>query len=148
MGVLVAAQVEAVDDVEHLAQEHAVLHVLVGVLEGGSHDGAAHGRLGCHLEVLERGEKGVVDEVEQAVGGHCLAVALVVRPVAPPAVLGNERAVVVFVELPVVLFLVVNFQEQHPCYLLDALGIAVDTGIVAHDVADILYKICQSHFNS
>ena len=142
---LVVAKVELVDDVDHLTEQHAVLHVLVGILEGGAHDGAAHGCLRRHLQILQGREQGVVDEIEQGIGRQSFACAVVLSPGAPAAVLGDERDVVVFVKLPVILLFVVHFQEQHPCDLLDALGITVDTGIVAHDVADILYKIGKCH---
>ena len=137
---LVVGKVEAVDHVHDLAEEDAVLHVVVGVREGRLHDGLADGRGGGDGQLLEGGEEGVVHELEQTVAGHGGAGAVVCRPVRPAAVLGDDGDVAVVVPFPVLFLRVVHFQEKHPCDLLDALGIAVDARVVAHDVAQPLYE--------
>jgi hypothetical protein len=46
----------------------------------------------------------------------------------------NRRAVIVLHQLQLLILVVDDFQEEHPAQLADALGIAIDAGILAHDV--------------
>ena len=133
VAVLRLVEVDAVVDlVDHLAHQVAGLHVVVGVLEDAADDEAALVVM-RRLEVLEGGEQLVVDEVEQLVAGHALGVG---GPVAPAQRLGDGRAVGV-VEQFVLGFLVVeDLEEEHPDQLADALGVAIDADILAHDVLD------------
>ena len=140
VALLVVGEVEVVDHVHDLAEEDAVLHVVVGVGEGGLHDGLADGRGGGDGQFLQRGEEGVVDEVEEPVAGHGGAGAVVGGPVRPAARLGDDGIVAVVVPFPVFLLGVVHLQEEHPRDLLDALGVAVDARVVAHDVAQTLHE--------
>ena len=139
VALLVVGEVQLVDDVDDLAKEDAVLHVVVGVGEGGLDDGLLDGRVGVHGQVLQRGEQGVVDEIQQSFAGHALA-CLVVGPVAPAAAVREDGNIVVLVDLPILLLGVVYLEKQHPGDLLDALGVAVDARVVAHDVPQALYK--------
>ena len=136
---LIVAQVQLVDDVDDLAKEDAVLHIVVGVGEGGLDDGLLDGRVGVHGQVLQRGEQGIVDEVQQRFAGHALA-GLVMGPMAPAAVIREDGDVIVFVDLPILLLGIVDLEKQHPGDLLDALGVAVDARVVAHDVPQALDK--------
>ena len=84
-------------------------------------------------QVLEGGEELVVDEVEQLVAGHAFRVG---RPVAPAQRLGDRRAVVVVEQLVLGFLVVVDLEEEHPDELADALRVAIDADILAHDVLD------------
>ena len=139
VALLVVGEVQLVDDVDDLAQEDAVLHVVVGVGEGGLDDGLLDGRVGVHGQVLQRGEQGVVDEIQQSFAGHTLA-GLVVGPVAPAAAVRKDGNIVVLVDLPILLLGIVYLEKQHPGDLLDALGVAVDARVVAHNVPQALDK--------
>ena len=97
------------------------------------------GRGGVHGQALERGKQRVVHEVQQRVAGHALA-GLVVRPIRPAAGLRDDGFIIVLVKLPVLLLGVIDLEKQHPRDLLDALRVAVDARVVAHDVAQTLYK--------
>ncbi len=132
----VAFEVEFVDDIDDLSEEDAVFHIVVGIGEGGLDDGFFEGCFGGDGETFEGGKEGVVDEVEEGVAGHGFAGAVVFCPGAPTAVLRDDGGVVLVVYLPVGFFGVVDFEEEHPCHLFNALGIAVDTGVVPHDVAN------------
>ena len=137
VGLLGVGEVDGgVDLVEDHAQEGAVLHVVVGFLEGLADDGlAARGR-GGDGECLERGEEVAVDEVEEGLAGEgALGVG---GPVAPTEALRDDGAVALVKELPILLFGIVDFEEEDPGELLDALGVAGDAGILAHDVAEAL----------
>ena len=83
--------------------------------------------------VAQGAREGVVDEVEQGLAGDAF---LVGRLVAPAEMLWNGRAVVVLERLALPLAVVEDFQEEHPGHLLDALGVAVGAGVLAHDVLD------------
>ena len=139
VALLVVGEVQLVDDVDDLAKEDAVLHIVVGVGEGGLDDGLLDGRVGVHGQVLQRGEQGVVDEIQQGFTGHALA-CLVVGPVAPAAAVREDGNIVVLVDLPILLLGVVYLEKQHPGDLLDALGVAVDARVVAHNIPQALDK--------
>ena len=52
----------------------------------------------------------------------------------------NDGFVFFLADIPVLLLGVIDFQKEHPGNLLDALHIAVDAGVVAHDVPDAFDK--------
>ena len=70
-----------------------------------------------------------------------IATSIVMRPVAPTAFFWNNRLVIIIVQFPIILFLVIDFQEQHPRHLFYALRITVDTDIIAHYIANSFYEI-------
>ena len=56
-----------------------------------------------------------------------------------PSRMGSDRRPVAVVEqLPLGLAVVEDLEEDHPPELRDALGVAVDPGVLAHDVLDRL----------
>ena len=123
-------EVDAVDLVDHLAHELAGLHEVVGVLEHVAHGFCARG---LRRQGLELREQLVVDELEQFVAGDAFRVG---RPGAPLEFLRDRRAVVVAEQLQFLVLVVDDLEEEHPAQLADALGIAVDAGVLAHDVLD------------
>ena len=133
MPLALAVEVDAVELVDHLAQQVAALHVVVGILEHAAHHVAARVALGVARQLLERHEQLGVDEVEQVVAGDALGVG---RPVAP-AHAGRDRAGV-FVAGQFQFFFqrIEDFQEQQPGQLRDALRVAIHAGVLAHDVLD------------
>ena len=139
--LLVAAEVEPIYDVYDLTKQNAILHVLIGILESGTNYGTPHGCLRRYLQLFEGWKECAVHEVEQLVGSQGRASSVVLCPIAPTTFLWDEGCVVVLVELPVVFLLVVYFQEEHPGNLFYSLGVTIDASIIAHDVADVLYKI-------
>lgn len=50
-----------------------------------------------------------------------------------------------FIEFLILLLLVVDLKKKHPRHLLDTLCIAIDAGVVAHNVSDALNKISECH---
>lgn len=133
--VVVALEIDIVDDVDDLTQQDTVLHVLVRLLKHRLDDALLLGHVGCDGEVLEHGEE-VVDEFEKLFTRIGRARAVVVGPVLPAVGLGDDGVVVVFIHLPVLFFGIVDLEEECPDDLLDALGVAVDAGVVAHDVLE------------
>ena len=137
---LVRTEVELVNDVEHLTQQHAVLHVLVGIRESGFDDGFFDGSIGRDIQPLESGKEGIVDKIQQSVTGHGTTGRIVGGPVGPAALLRDDGAVVVLQGFPVALFGIIDLEKKHPGDLLDALRVAVDARVVAHDVAQSFDK--------
>jgi hypothetical protein len=154
--------VQLLDDRQHL---RTGLHVVVGVPEDLAHDSGLGRRdcLGCasclfrlfalscqsgvgfDVEFLESGKYHIVNVPDQLAACNLrLLFAFVVLdvfgPVPPSAVLGNGRLVFLLfvgsVVFPGLFALVENFEEQHPGELADALGVAIDTVVFAHDVLD------------
>ena len=78
VAVIGGVEVDAVDLVDHLAHQRAVLHVVVGVLERGA-DQRRDAPAGA-VDRLELGQQRVVDEVEQRLAGDAFVVAGPVRP--------------------------------------------------------------------
>ncbi|MDT4819838.1 hypothetical protein FQZ97_529650 [compost metagenome] len=133
MALLGFVEVHALLDlVDHLADELAGLHVVVGVLEHASHHEGGRGGA-VFVEVLQLGEQVVVDKVLQRVAGHAFRVG---GPSAPAAALGDGRLVVVVHQLPFQLAVIEDLEEQQPDQLADALGVAIDAHVFTHDVLD------------
>ena len=82
-------------------------------------------------QFLEGGEELVVDEVEQLVAGDAFGVG---GPGAPLELLRDGRAVVVLHQLQLLVLVVDDLEEEHPAELGDALGVAIDADVLAHDV--------------
>ena len=137
---LVRTEVELVNDVEHLTQQHSVLHVLVGIRESGFDDGFFDGSIGRDVQPLESGEEGIVDKIQQGVAGQGFAGKIVGGPVGPAALLRDDGPVVVLQGFPVALFGIIDLEKEHPGDLLDTLRVAVDARVVAHDVAQSFDK--------
>ena len=137
--VLGVGEVDLVDDVDDLTELHAILHILVDVLEDLFDDGLRAWRVLVDLEVLQRGEEAVVDEVEERLTREGLAVLMVCGPIAPPVLLRNDAGEVVFRELPCLFLCVVDLEEEHPHHLLDALCVAVDAGVGSHHILYAFY---------
>ena len=72
VAVIGGVEVDAVDLVDDLAHQRAVLHVVVGVLEG--HADEAGDLVAAAGERLELRQERVVDEVEQRVAGDAFGV--------------------------------------------------------------------------
>ena len=132
VAVLGGVEVDAVDLVDDLPHQRAVLHVVVGILEGH----ADERRRSCRLppvSVLSFGQERVVDEVEQRVAGDAFGVG---GPVRQRRCCGSGERVVVAEELQFLLAVVEDLEEEHPAELVEALGVAVGAGVLAHDVLD------------
>ena len=131
-----------VDLVDHLAHQLAGLHVVVGVLEHVAHDAAAVAWLAGGRQLLERREQLVVDEGEQRVAGDAFGVG---GPGAPLEALRDRRAVVVLHQLQFLILVVDDLEEEHPAELGDALGVAVDADVLAHDVLNGFDGVADGH---
>ena len=136
VAVVGGVEVDAVDLVDDLAHQRAVLHVVVGVLEDLADERAdlAPGT----VQGLELGQEGVVDEVEQGFAGHAF---FIVGPRRPAEMLRQGRLVIVAGDFEFLLAVVEDFKEEHPAELFEALGVAVGAGVLAHDVLDGLDEI-------
>ena len=138
--LFIIRQIELVYDVDDLTEQNAILHIVVGVGESRLDDGLSYRRRCCHGKGFERREQSVVHEIEKHLSGHCRTGTVVRRPIRPSARVGNDGSVARFVEFPVALLHVVHFEKEHPRNLLDALGIAIDAGVIAHDISDSFDK--------
>ena len=78
----------------------------------------------------------------QLVAGDALGV---LRPCPPAPARGDGRAVAVFEQLLLLLVVVEDLKEDHPDELADALRVAVDTRVFAHDVLDGLDRGAEGH---
>ena len=125
-------EVDFGDLVNDLAHQRTRLHVIVGVFEHVAYDACPFScrAVADHL-FLQGGKELVVDEVRQGLAGDAL---WILRPGAPAQVLRQRGFVVVFDEFQLSLAVIENLEEKHPYQLADALSIAIDTDILAHDV--------------
>lgn len=128
-----AVEVDGVELVDHLAQQVAAFHVVVGVFKHAAHHVAARVTLRVGAQALEGGEELLVHKVEPRVAGHALGVG---RPVAPAQVLGDGALVVVAGEFQLFFERIKHLEEQQPGELADALGVAIHARVLAHDVLD------------
>ena len=93
-------------------------------------------------QFLERGKELVVDEGEQRLAGDAFGVG---GPGAPVEVLRERRAVVVLHQFEFLVLVVDDLEEEHPAELGDALGVAVDADVLAHDVLDGFDGVANRH---
>jgi hypothetical protein len=135
-------EVDLVDPVDHLPHQLAGLHVVVGVLEHVPDDTAPVARPGRGRQLLQRREQLPVDEGEQRVAGNAFRVG---RPAPPLQLLRDRRAIGVLRELQLLVLVVDDLEEEHPAQLADALGIAIDATVLAHDVLDGFDGITHGH---
>ena len=142
-----------VNDINDLTKINAVLHIVVGVLEGGFDNGFLDWSIGCHLDTLienritilhiiafQHREQNVVDEVQQLVPSHGVTVFVGFCPFSPSEFFGNDGFVVILVQFPIIFFCVIDFQKEHPYHLLNSLGIAIDTCVHTHNISDSFYE--------
>ena len=154
MAFLVVGKIQIVNDIDDLTKKNAVFHVLVCIFKGGLHDGLFDRRIRRYLDAfnqdlavgvldvvsLQHREQRVIDEVQQRIACHGAAGFIVMCPVCPAALFRYDRHIVLVIKLPILLLGVIYFQKQHPCDLLDALGVTVDARVIAHDVTKSFYK--------
>ena len=81
-------------------------------------------------------------KVEQLVAGDALGVG---GPGAPLEVLRDGRAVAVLHQLQLLILVVDDLEEEHPAKLGDALGVAIDADVLAHDVLDGFDGVADGH---
>ncbi len=139
MTLSLRVEIDLVQLVDHLPEQGAVLHVVVGVFEDRTH----HQTLSFSgSQPLELGKESVVDEVEQRITRD----AFIVRcPLPPTELLGDGRLVVVAFHLPFLLPGIEHLQEEHPAKLADALGVTIDASVLPHDILDALDQTRQAH---
>ena len=135
-------EIHLVDFVDDLPQKLAGLHVVVGVFEDVAHHAAAIPLLSGNGEFLELGEELVIDEGQQSFAGDAFRVG---GPGAPAQVGRNGRTIVLIHQFKLLVLIVNDFEEEHPAKLGDALGVAIDAGILAHDVLNRFYGGPDGH---
>ncbi len=131
LALLEVVEIHLVDAVDHLAHQLPGFHIVVGVLEHVAHHAAAVAGLVRDAEVLQRREQLVIDEGLQLLARDALRVG---RPRAPLVFLRDRRAVVIPRDFKVLILIVDDLEEEHPGELADALRIAIDAHVLAHDV--------------
>lgn len=128
-----AVEVDSAQLVDNLAQQLAAFHVVVGVFEHAAHHVAARVALGVGAQVFQRGQQFGVHKLQQRIAGDAFGIG---GPVAPAQGFGDGAGVVVAREFKLFFQRVKDFQEQQPGELADALGVAIDAAVLAHDVLD------------
>ena len=126
-----AGEVDFVELVDHLTQQGAVFHVVIGIAERLSDHKAARVLIDRRGEVFQRREQVVVDELQQGITGNAFGVR---RPGAPQVALRNRVLVVILLQFQRLFLGVKDFQKQQPGELAEALRIAVHAGVFAHNV--------------
>ena len=154
--LLIVTEVQLVNDIEDLAQQHAILHVLIGIGKSGLHNGFADRGSGINLNSGNKGfavsvlcviafqhwEQCIIDEIQKLLTGEGGAGFIIMGPIPPTAFLWDDGLIFLVLKFPVLFFCVIYLQKQHPRNLLNTLGVTVDTSVVAHDVAQPFYKSC------
>ena len=137
----VAVLVLLINDIDNLAKQDAVLHVVIVVLEGCADDDLAHGCILIDCDGLEGRKQLPVHEVQKCIAGERFSVLVVDGPITPAQLLRNDGGVILIVKLPDLLLGIIHLQKENPDHLLDTLGIAVDARIVTHDVLQSFYQV-------
>ena len=126
-----AGEVDFVQLVDHLTQQGAVFHVVIGIAERLSDHKAARVLVDGGGEVFQRREQVIVDELQQGITGNALGVR---RPGAPQVALRDRVLIVILLQFQRLFLGVEDFQKQQPGELAEALRIAVHAGVFAHNV--------------
>jgi hypothetical protein len=135
-------EIDLVDAVDDLAHQLAGFHVVVGVLEHVMDDAAAVAGMAAERQHLQRREEVVVDERDQGLAGDAFRIG---RPGAPLQAWRDGGDVFSIEELKLLILVVDDLQEEHPAQLADALGVAVDAAVLAHDVLDRFDEGADGH---
>ena len=135
-------EIDRGDLVDDLTDQLTRFHVIVGVLEDVLDDAAAVTGFGRRREIFEGGEERPVDEFDELVPRHPLGVG---GPGPPLVFLGDRRTVIGRDEFELLVLVVDDLEKKHPTELADPLGIAIDTGVLAHDVLDRLDDGADGH---
>lgn len=125
-----AGEVDFVELVDHLTQQGAVFHVVIGIAERLSDHKAARIFIDGGGEVFQRWEQVIVDELQQGIAGDAFGVR---RPCAPQVALRNGELVVILLQFQR-LFLASKIFRNSSRELAEALRIAVHAGVFAHNV--------------
>ncbi len=154
--------------VQHLAELHAVLHVLEVVEEDLAEQrppasqsvercgrSVGHGDPRADLDLLERREERAVHELQQVVAGRALGVGgpvppsqvgvAAVRAARVPRDIDERRDILVFEQFEFLLPLVPHLEEEDPRELADAVHIAPGAGILPHLVLQRLHRGGRGH---
>ena len=134
MAVFLGVEVDLADLVDHLAHQGAGFHVVVGVFKNVLHHQRPFAARPQGVEFVFQGREELeVDKIGQLVTGHAFRV---FSP-GPPAEMVRQRGfIVIFQKFQLGFAVIKDFQKKHPDQLADALGVAIDTDILAHDVLD------------
>ena len=124
-------EVHFVNFVNDLPHQLARLHVVVGVLEYVAYHTAAVALLARQGEFLQLRKKLGVDEREKLFAGDALGIG---SPAAPAKFRRDGRMIAILHQVELLVLVVDDFEEKHPAQLRDSLGIAIDAGVLAHDV--------------
>ena len=91
---------------------------------------------------MSSGNSSSLTKVEQLLAGDALRVG---RPGAPLKLLRDRRAIAVLHQFQLLVLVVDDLEEEHPAELADALGIAIDADVLAHDVLNGFDGVANGH---
>jgi hypothetical protein len=134
-------EVDIVDLVDDLAHQLTRLHVVVGILEHVADDATAVAGAGDG-QLLQGGKQTVADERHERVAGDAFRIG---GPGAPLKAFGNRRPIPGVGDFQLLILVVDDLEKEHPAQLGDALGIAIDAGVLAHDVLDRFDRVPDRH---
>jgi hypothetical protein len=154
MNFIIIAEIQIINHIDALAEENAILHIIIGIGKGGLNDGffdwsvSGHSNalnLDCTILTLDicsfqNRKEGIVDKVQQGIPRHDRTGLIIVSPIRPATGLRDNRAIITIIHFPVLFLGVIYLQKQHPRNLLNTLGIAVNAGIVPHNIPQPFYK--------
>jgi hypothetical protein len=105
MAVIGRVEIDVVDGVDHLPQQRAILHVVVGISKG--HADQAADFVAAPGHVLQLGQQRIVDEVKQRAASNPFRIRC---PGRPAQMLGNRRLEIIAQLGEFFLPIVKNFQ--------------------------------------
>ena len=98
--------------------------------------------LGRRGEVLQSWKKFGVDEIQEVVAGYAFRIG---GPGAPTKRNRDWRAIAGSQKFELLVLIVDDFQEEHPAKLRQSLRVAIDTGVLPHDVLNRFDGIADGH---
>ena len=122
MDFIVVTEIQFIDDIDDLSQQNTVLHILVGIFKSSLYDRLLNRGLRRNsytmdfdasvsiqnILALEYREQGVIYEFQQRITGYGITITVVNGPVAPAALFGNDRYIVILIHVPVLLLGIID----------------------------------------
>jgi hypothetical protein len=139
---------------DHRQHLRAGFHEVVGIFKNLLNDLVRGALAGVNL-LFQGWKELVVDEANQLTAGDLrflfpFGVNQVFGPVAPAEALGQRGfvrlALILGIVFPFFFALVENLEEQHPGELAQALGVAINAVVLAHDVLDRFDGTAEIHY--
>ena len=155
MDLIIIIKFEFINNIHNLTKKNSVFHIVIGVFKSSFYNGFFDRRLFAYYNTsnddisigisniltFQHREQFIVDKIQKIVTCQSLSCTIINRPVPPTTFLRDDRSILFVIKFPIAFFGIVDFQKKHPSHLFNTLRIAINAGIIAHDIPYSFHKI-------